>query len=149
MSRHSEGSIRQNSGLVVIDDREMLERCRPRVRADCVDKKQDRLSGKTVCPFVSCKYNTYLYINAKDGKLKIPDIDVTDMKVSNCALDYDQGATCDETAAAMNLTRQRVSQATDNALMKMSKRMPKIEFTEPRQSNLAAAQDFAFGDGGT
>jgi hypothetical protein len=149
MSRHSERRIGQDTGLVEVDDREMLERCRPMTRADCVDGKQYRLSGKTVCPFVSCKYNTYLYINAKDGKLKIPSVDVTDMKVSNCALDYDQGATCDETAAAMNLTRQRVSQATDNALYKLSKRMPRIEFTEPRQSLLAEAQDFAFGDGGT
>ena len=94
------------------DDYSMLSAMRPRQRKDCE-------TAPRPCPFVSCKFNTYLKIRS-DGAVIHPEYDVMDMKVSNCAIDYND-ANLDEIAYATNMTYQGAQQTLERAILKLSK----------------------------
>lgn len=124
-----------------------LEQARPKVRADCVDELEDRMSGKTVCPFVSCKYNTFLTIN-RDGSLSTAADDVTEMKVSNCVLDYAQTGgveSFEKISEAFGVSKQAIFKTFDIAMLKSKRRygsdFSAFEFPQHRESNLASAQE--------
>lgn len=84
---------------------------RPKTRGDC-------FGGERPCPFVSCRYHTYLDVTPA-GSLVInrPDVDVAELKAS-CALDVaDAGpATLDQVGAVMNVTRERARQFEATAI---------------------------------
>jgi hypothetical protein len=88
---------------------------RPRTRGECID-------GPRPCPWVSCAHNLYLDVNAAGGiTLSHPDLDPDEMRES-CALDVSDrgGATLDEVAEALGLTRQRAEQMEKVALRKLN-----------------------------
>jgi hypothetical protein len=91
---------------------------RPRTRGDC-------FGGPRPCPYVSCRYHTYLDVT-EAGSLVInrPDIDVADLKAS-CALDIaDQGGIMLEAVGAvLGVTRERVRQFEEETLAKASARL--------------------------
>lgn len=78
---------------------------RPRTRAECAD-------GPRPCPYVSCQYHLFLDV-AENGNIKLnfPDIE-PDQLAHSCSLDVADrgGATLEEVAALMNLTRERIRQ---------------------------------------
>lgn len=86
---------------------------RPRTRAEC-----ENHDGP--CPFVSCQFHLYLDVNPKTGsiKLNMPDIEPDEM-AETCALDVADrgGQTLEQVAAIMNLTRERIRQVQDKALL--------------------------------
>lgn len=87
---------------------------RPKTRGDCANVPRP-------CPYAGCKFNLYLD-PLKGGNIRatFPDIEPGDMKES-CALDIADrgGATLEEVAACLNVTRQRIEQAEKIALMKL------------------------------
>ena len=86
---------------------------RPRDRADC-----DQVPRP--CPYVGCRHNLFLDINATGGiKLNRPDGEPWDGP--NCALDLadERGRTTEAVGAAMNLTRERVRQIELRALERL------------------------------
>lgn len=89
---------------------------RPKTRGDC-------FGGPRPCPFVSCRYHTYLDITPK-GSLVIhrPDVDVAELKAS-CVLDIaDAGAvTLEQAGAVLNVTRERMRQVEAKALAKVKR----------------------------
>lgn len=91
---------------------------KPRTRAECVN-------GPRPCPYVSCKHHLYLDVSEMTGaiKLNFPDLEVEEMGES-CALDVADrgGATLEETAQVMNITRERVRQVENTAILSMSVR---------------------------
>lgn len=105
---------------------EEYEDQRPKTRGDCV-------GGARPCPWVSCKYNNYLDvkttgkngrpIKSKEGSsivFNFPDTEPEDIPPErSCSLDIaDQGgATLEDVAKLMNLTRERVRQVQTNALV--------------------------------
>jgi hypothetical protein len=141
--------MKENQALLSKDpsDNEIVDR--PRRRGECVGDLEARMKGETVCPFVGCKYNTYLRVN-KDGSLKIPDYEVTDMKVSNCVLDYTGGTGLLEISRSMGITPQAIEHAQRTAIKKILESGIKIDdfsIPEHREGNLAQAQDYAFDKG--
>lgn len=89
---------------------------RPKTRGDC-------FGGERPCPYVSCRYHTYLEVT-EAGSLVInrPDVDVADLKAS-CSLDVaDAGPlTLEQTGAVLNLTRERMRQMETAALRKVKR----------------------------
>ena len=88
---------------------------RPRTRAECPPPGEP-------CPWVSCKHHLYLDVNDRTGSIKLnfPDLEVWELP-ETCALrvaDRD-GATLEEIAALMNLTRERVRQLEGRALRRV------------------------------
>ena len=86
---------------------------RPRTRAEC---PPDSLR----CPWVSCQHHLYLDVNPRTGSIKVnfPDKEVWELD-ETCALriaDRGDGATLEEIADAMNLTRERARQLETRAL---------------------------------
>jgi hypothetical protein len=78
---------------------------RPKTRSECGDERP--------CPFVGCRYHLYLDVHIKGSiKFNFPDTEPEDMLVS-CALDVadecQEGLTCDDIAALLNITRQGVA----------------------------------------
>ncbi len=88
---------------------------RPKTRADCANVSRP-------CPFVSCSHHLYLDVSPRTGaiKLNFPDLEVEDMKES-CALDIADrgGATLEKVGALMNLTRERIRQLGESALLQI------------------------------
>ena len=86
---------------------------RPQTRAECE-------GGARPCPYVSCVHHLYLDVSEQTGAIKMnfPDLEVWELAES-CALDVADrgGATLDEIAGHMNLTRERVRQVELRALM--------------------------------
>lgn len=78
----------------------------PLVRADCA-------GGERPCPFVTCRYHLWLDVTKRGNVVfNFPDLEPGDLEPS-CALDVleERGAlTLEETARALNLTRERVRQ---------------------------------------
>ena len=88
---------------------------RPHQRDQCVN-------GTRPCPWVGCKFNLYLDVNEASGTIKyvFPDTEPWDIKDS-CVLDIadEIGCTLEEVGAIMNLTRERVRQIEEAALVKL------------------------------
>ncbi len=82
---------------------------RPGCRAECVD-------GPRPCPWVSCRYHLYLDINEGTGSIKFnfPDKEIWEME-HTCALDVAESgeSTFEEIGQALNLTRERIRQLTN------------------------------------
>lgn len=98
------------------DDMRELEEARPKTRGDCVD-------GIRPCPFISCKFNTYIAHITQRGEVKTPFAqDVTELTVSNCALDY-SGATWEEIGEATGVDREAARVTADRAAVKMQRAM--------------------------
>lgn len=87
---------------------------RPMTRGDC-------FGGERPCPYVSCRYHTYLDVTP-NGSLVInrPDVDVTELKAS-CSLDIadDGPKTLEQVGAVFNVTRERMRQVETAALRKV------------------------------
>lgn len=80
---------------------------RPATRGDCI-------GGERPCPWVSCKHNLYLDVH-ENGSIKtnFPDLEPDQVPPEkSCALDVADrgGATLDDVATTMNITRERVRQ---------------------------------------
>lgn len=87
---------------------------RPKTRGECQ-------GGYRPCPFVSCRYHLALDVNRHGGvKINFPGLEVWDL-TETCALDVADrdGASLDDIAVRMNLTRERVRQIEESALRKM------------------------------
>lgn len=101
---------RRAAKLVVHDGGDL-----PATRGDCAD-------GPRPCPLVSCRWHLYLDVNPKTGaiKLNFPDREVEDLAES-CALDVADGggATLEQVAGMLNLTRERVRQIEVAALARV------------------------------
>lgn len=86
---------------------------RPKTRGDC-------FGGERPCPFVGCKYHTYLDVTPA-GSLVInrPDVDPTELEAS-CSLEVadDGGKTLEQVGAVLNLTRERVRQLEERAIVR-------------------------------
>lgn len=87
---------------------------RPRTRGDCKDNQDAR-----PCPWVSCRYHLYLDVDELTGAIKFnfPTLEPWELD-DTCALDIaDQaGATLEDIAAAINVTRERVRQLETRAI---------------------------------
>jgi hypothetical protein len=114
---------------------EETARLRPRSRGECV-------GGARPCPFVSCEHHLYLDVSPATGaiQLNFPDLEVEDMAES-CARDVAArgGATLEDVAVMMNLTRERIRQIEVKALGKLERR--------PQMRALAADFDLGGTDG--
>lgn len=93
-------------------DLELLDRIRPQTRADCVN-------GVRPCPFISCRHHLFLDVSEQTGSIKLnfPDKEVWELEES-CVLDVADrgGATLEEVARAMNLTRERARQLESKSI---------------------------------
>jgi hypothetical protein len=85
---------------------EALDACRPKTRADCADVPRP-------CPFVACRWNTYLDVDER-GRIVIgrPDVDV-DQRAESCALDVIEqnpdGLELGDVAAILGISRDPVA----------------------------------------
>lgn len=90
-----------------------LDAIRPRMRGECAH-------GARPCPFVGCRFNLFLDVNAETGSIKLnhPGVDLADM-TETCALDIAErgGLTLEEVGTLMNLTRERTRQIETRALV--------------------------------
>lgn len=89
----------------------------PLTRAECIDSPRP-------CLYVTCRYNLFLDVTCKAGaiKLNFPDRAPDEMPPeASCVLDLAARGpmTCEETARAMNLTRERARQIEQRALEKL------------------------------
>jgi hypothetical protein len=86
---------------------------RPLTRGECA-------GGERPCPFVSCKYNLFLDVTDSEGlKFNFPNLEPDEVPPEkSCALDIaDQGgATLEDVAVTMNVTRERVRQVEEKAI---------------------------------
>lgn len=92
---------------------------RPKTRADCIN-------GPRPCPFVGCKYHLYLDVHVCGSiKLNFPDKEPWELE-ETCALDVADwgGANSVEVAVLINVTKQRVKQATDELMVKVGLKWP-------------------------
>ena len=77
--------------------------------------------GHRPCPMVSCRHNLYLDVSPKSAavKLNFPDLEPWEVDPAHsCSLDVADlgGATLEDVARAMNLTRERVRQIETSAI---------------------------------
>lgn len=98
---------------------EHAEHQRPRTRAECP-------AGP--CPWVSCVHHLYLDVSDDNGAIKInhPDREVWEL-AETCALDVadrGEGVTLEEVGEIMNLTRERVRQLQDRAIVQIRRLAP-------------------------
>lgn len=87
---------------------------RPQTRADCARAIRP-------CPFVGCRYHLALDVAANGSiKLNFPGVELGEMPAT-CALDVadEGGASLEEVAVALNLTRERVRQILDQILPRL------------------------------
>jgi hypothetical protein len=88
---------------------------RPKTRGDC-------FGGERPCPFVSCRYHTYLDVT-EAGSLVInhPDVDPAELKAS-CSLDLaDRGPIrLEDVGQVLNVTRERVRQMETAAMQNLA-----------------------------
>jgi hypothetical protein len=96
---------------------------RPQTRAECIE-------GPRPCPYVSCRYHLYLDVHPRHGSIKLnfPDVEVEDMAES-CALDVAErdGLSLEETAAALNMVRERIRQIEVRVLAQLRGAAPELE----------------------
>lgn len=95
----------------------MLER--PRTRADCEGTPRP-------CPWVSCPHHLYLDVSRRTGEVAVrfPDREPEDLEDS-CALDVAErgGATHEEIATRVGVSRERVRALELRALIKLRSAM--------------------------
>lgn len=88
---------------------------KPRTRAECAD-------GVRPCPFVSCRYHLYLDVSPVTGaiKLNFPDLEPDELRES-CVLDVAEagGETLEHVGELANVTRERVRQIEQKALVRL------------------------------
>lgn len=87
---------------------------RPKVRGDCA-------SSPRPCPFVTCRFNTYLEVTEQGGiKLNWPNHEI-DALPSTCALDIAERGphTLEQVGEVMNVTRERLRQIEARAMRKL------------------------------
>ena len=108
-----------DAGAAMYPERPGVDYQRPRTFADC---DAADLGASVPCPFVSCKHHVALDVNERAGSIKsnFPDCDPDEIP-HTCTLRVAErgGATLDDVAAVMNLTRERVRQIQDIALAKL------------------------------
>ena len=108
-----------DAGAAMYPERPGVDYQRPRTFADC---DAADLGASVPCPFVSCKHHVALDVNERAGSIKsnFPDCDPDEIP-HTCTLRVAErgGATLDDVAAVMNLTRERVRQIQDIALAKI------------------------------
>ena len=113
-SRQRVGTVARRLDLVPVEaDVDGLP-TRPRTRGECVN-------GPRPCPFASCQFHLYLTVDQETGALTTNHAgEIEDMRES-CALDIADrgGASVDEVATALGVTRQRVEQIEGKALRKL------------------------------
>lgn len=99
---------------------------RPKKRSDCLNGE----NAARPCPWLSCRFNTYLDVNEETGSVKFnfPDTPVEELPFSNCALDHADagGITLEAVGMLGNTTRERARQVIERALHRI------IEGTPPR-----------------
>lgn len=91
---------------------------RPQYRCQCVDSPRP-------CPFVSCKHNLFLDVNAAGGiVLNFPGKTLEDLE-DTCALDVAERGehTLDAVGEFLNLTRERVRQIETSAMRRFPGRL--------------------------
>lgn len=102
---------------------------KPKYRFECKD-------GPRPCPFVSCRHHLYLEAE-RSGSLKFnqPGVEVENLQ-NSCALDVAEegGLTLDDTAKLLGLTRERVRQIQDRALLKLKNIEPELDLPEDTSS---------------
>ena len=117
MARLSKRAL--DEGAAMYPERPGVDYQRPRTFADC---DAADLGASVPCPFVSCKHHVALDVNERAGSIKsnFPDRDPDEIP-HTCTLRVAErgGATLDDVAAVMNLTRERVRQIQDIALAKL------------------------------
>lgn len=111
---------------------------RPTTRGDCAGIERP-------CPFVACRYNLFLDIDQLRGSIKLnyPDLE-PDALNESCALDVaDQGGeTLEVVGELMNMTRERVRQVEEKALVKIGRRRHLLkEFAEQGLTPCRAHQE--------
>lgn len=88
---------------------------RPATRGDCAAVARP-------CPHVSCRHHLYLEVNERNGavKLNFPDRD-PDGLPETCSLDVADrgGATLEVLGSILNLTRERLRQLEERALLRL------------------------------
>lgn len=94
-----------------------LPMLRPKTRGDC-------LEGPRPCPWVSCRYNLYLDVNAKGRvKLQFKEIEPGEVDSTLCALDHsDSEHSPAEVAALTGIPRGDVLLIEERAISKLQKR---------------------------
>jgi hypothetical protein len=89
---------------------------RPKTRADCID-------GPRPCPW-ACRYSLLHEITTAGGVKTVHPKDA-DGHEHSCVLDYADdhvdGATCEEIAIELNVTRECVRQIEENAIRKLKR----------------------------
>jgi hypothetical protein len=107
------------AGAAAYPVEEHAEHQRPRTRAECPEGP---------CPWVSCVHHLYLDVSDDTGAIKInhPDLEVWEL-AETCALgvaDRGEGVTLEEVGTLLNLTRERVRQLQDRALVQLRRLAP-------------------------
>mgnify|MGYP001199937795 CR=1 FL=1 len=92
---------------------------RPKKRSDCLNGE----NAARPCPWLSCRFNTYLDVNEETGSVKFnfPDLDIDEIP-ETCALDIADrgGITLEEVGEIMNLTRERIRQIETRGLNRLA-----------------------------
>ena len=92
---------------------------RPKKRSDCLNGE----NAARPCPWLSCRFNTYLDVNEETGSIttNFPDLDIDEIP-ETCALDIADrgGITLKEVGEIMNLTRERIRQIETRGLNRLA-----------------------------
>ena len=92
---------------------------RPKKRSDCLNGE----NAARPCPWLSCRFNTYLDVNEETGSIttNFPDLDIDEIP-ETCALDIADrgGITLEEVGEIMNLTRERIRQIETRGLNRLA-----------------------------
>lgn len=76
------------------------------------------------CPWIACRYHLYLDVSPRTGSLRLnfPDLEVWELE-ETCALDVAErgGATLDGVGRLLDLTRERVRQLEQLALVRLGR----------------------------
>ena len=107
---------------------------RPKKRSDCLNGE----NAARPCPWLSCRFNTYLDVNENTGSIKVnfpPADDSAEALVAvlrampdTCALDVADrlGITLEECGSRENLVRERVRQVEVDSLVRLKYRAPHL-----------------------
>lgn len=92
----------------------------PKTRGECVN-------GIRPCPYVRCRYHLWADVNDAGGlRVNFPDVEPWDLRWS-CALDVVDAAagplTLETVGRLLNITRERVRQIENSALMRANARL--------------------------